>query len=103
MFFVYILHSEEFDTYYIGQTSDVKERLKRHNNGEVNSTKPYTPWKPVLSIDKPTRSEAMALEKKIKKTPVAQYTLGSPSTRTCISFTLSTSEVLKGGLRAPSQ
>jgi putative endonuclease len=71
MFFVYILHSEEFDTYYIGQTADVKERLKRHNNGEVNSTKPYKPWKPVLSIDKPTRSEAMALEKKIKKTPVA--------------------------------
>ena len=45
---------------------DAKERLKKHNNGEVNSTKPYKPWKPVLSIEKPTRSEAMALEKKIK-------------------------------------
>jgi putative endonuclease len=66
MYYVYILYSVEFDKYYIGQTNDVKSRLNRHNNGEVNYTKSYKPWSLILVIEKPTRSESMALEKKIK-------------------------------------
>lgn len=33
MHYVYILHSEKFDKYYVGQTSDVTARLYRHNSG----------------------------------------------------------------------
>ncbi len=36
---VYILYSEKFDRYYIGQTQDFNERLSRHNSGHVPSTK----------------------------------------------------------------
>jgi len=66
MYFTYILYSNLFDKYYIGQTNDVKQRLNRHNRGQVTSTKPYKPWELVLVIQKTSRSEAMILERKLK-------------------------------------
>ena len=66
MYYIYILYSESFDKYYIGQTSDVSQRLKRHNSDYVNYTKSYVPWILVLYIEKETRSEAMILERKLK-------------------------------------
>ncbi len=65
-FIVYINYSEVFDKYYIGQTENFDSRLQLHNSGLVKSTKPYLPWINVLQIIKPTRSEAMILEKKLK-------------------------------------
>jgi predicted GIY-YIG superfamily endonuclease len=44
MFFVYILFSKKFDKYYVGQTNDFTNRLKRHNDGYDGFTKPYRPW-----------------------------------------------------------
>jgi putative endonuclease len=41
--------------------------LKRHNRGIVPSTKRGTPWELVLQIKVSDRSEALLLEKKIKK------------------------------------
>jgi putative endonuclease len=41
-------------------------RLERHNNGFVLSTKPYKPWELVGCLEKPTRGEAIILEKKLK-------------------------------------
>ena len=66
MFWVYILYSQEFNKYYIGQTNDMSDRLSRHNSGAVEPTKPYRPWIIKLTIQKQTRSEAMILEKKLK-------------------------------------
>ena len=63
---VYIIYSESHDKYYIGQTNDFEQRIHRHNSGYVSSTKPYIPWKPVCLLYKPSRSEAMILEKKLK-------------------------------------
>jgi putative endonuclease len=65
--FVYILYSEKRSRYYVGQSSDVNKRLERHNQGIVLSTKSGTPWKLVLQIEVLSRSEAMILERKIKK------------------------------------
>ena len=53
--------------YYTGQTVNIKERLKRHNQGGVLSTKHSLPWEIVFQIETETRSQALALEKKIKK------------------------------------
>ena len=39
MYYVYILKSDQFDKYYIGQTNDIDERLRRHNAGMENGTK----------------------------------------------------------------
>jgi putative endonuclease len=66
MYTVYILYSKGYDRYYIGQTNDIYDRLKRHNNGEVTSTKPYNPWEICLTINKETRSESINLERNLK-------------------------------------
>jgi putative endonuclease len=66
MYFVYILYSESHNRFYIGQTNDLSNRIFRHNSGFEKSTAPYKPWTLVGSIEKPSRSEAMILEKKLK-------------------------------------
>jgi putative endonuclease len=66
MFYVYILYSELFDKYYIGQTNDVNARIVRHNSGLENYTSKYVPWVLVGFVSKSTRSEAVVLEKKLK-------------------------------------
>ena len=65
--FVYILFSKISSRYYVGQTINIENRLKRHNKGIVPSTKGGVPWKIVLTLEVSNRSEAMILEKKIKK------------------------------------
>ena len=65
-YFVYILYSESFDRFYIGQTKNVVIRLERHNSGREKSTAPYMPWLLVWFCEKPNRMEAMKLEKKLK-------------------------------------
>lgn len=65
-YYVYINYSGKFDKYYIGQTDDFESRLILHNSGFVKSTSPYVPWVNVLLIEKSSRSETMALEKKLK-------------------------------------
>jgi putative endonuclease len=65
-YFVYILFSDKFGKYYIGQTNNLEGRLKKHNSGNVISTKPYIPYRIVWSCSKPSRQEAMELEKKLK-------------------------------------
>ena len=66
MYFVYILFSERFNKYYVGQTSNFNDRIKRHNDGYNRFTKPYGPWQKALVIEKSTRAEAIDLERKLK-------------------------------------
>ena len=51
----------------MGQTADTEKRLKRHNCGKVPSTRGGEPWEIVLRIAVETRSEALILERRIKK------------------------------------
>ncbi|WP_346883895.1 GIY-YIG nuclease family protein [uncultured Algibacter sp.] len=64
---VYILYSKKRSRYYVGQTANIINRLKRHNQGLVSSTKSGSPWEIILQIEVESRSDAMVLEKKIKK------------------------------------
>jgi len=64
---IYILFSESHSKYYVGQTTDFIERFKRHNQGRVKSTKFGIPWRLVLQIAVSDRTEALKLERKIKK------------------------------------
>jgi putative endonuclease len=63
---VYILRSISFDRFYIGKTSDINERLKRHNAGREKSTKPYLPWQIIYLSEALSGSEASVLERKLK-------------------------------------
>jgi len=66
MHYVYIIKNSD-NIFYKGYSTDPYERLIYHNNGNVKSTKPCLPWELACIIEKPTRSEAMRLEKKLKK------------------------------------
>ena len=43
-YYVYILKSLKNDSLYIGYTSDLKKRLKKHNKGINLATKPFIPY-----------------------------------------------------------
>jgi putative endonuclease len=45
MFYTYFLQSEICEETYIGYTSDLKNRVKEHNQGLTPSTRRYKPWK----------------------------------------------------------
>ena len=66
MYYVYILQSEKDHRLYIGQTNNVENRLIRHNNGEVRSTRMRRPLKLMCYKEFATRAEAMKIEKYLK-------------------------------------
>lgn len=43
--YVYILQSDKDDNFYVGYTINLKNRLKKHNQGKVRSTKHRIPLK----------------------------------------------------------
>lgn len=45
MHYVYVLLSQKDKSFYIGYTSDLKSRLKSHNEGKNKSTKYKIPYK----------------------------------------------------------
>ena len=64
---VYILYSRSLNRYYIGHSSVLEDRLLRHNTGRSKYTKGGEPWDLIWESDCETRSEAMKLERRIKK------------------------------------
>jgi putative endonuclease len=53
--------------FYIGQTSNLEDRLKRHNEGRSQFTKGKGPWNLVYQEQYSTRTEAIRREKQLKK------------------------------------
>ena len=73
MYYVYILHSKQFDRYYVGQCEDLEARVDRHNGKAVPSTKPYVPWELVYFESFGIRSEAVQREREIKGKKSRRY------------------------------
>lgn len=65
-FYLYILESVPEKCYYIGATSDLKQRIQRHNLGKVKSTKSRKPWKLKYREIFSTFSEARKRETQLK-------------------------------------
>ena len=65
-YFVYILYSKKLIFFYKGHTSNVSERLIRHNLGKSTFTKKGVPWKLIWITEKETKSLAYRLEMKLK-------------------------------------
>jgi len=66
-YFVYILQSiNNPDKYYVGYTTNIKERLIKHNEGGVASTTTYKPWKIKNAISFVEKEKALAFEKYLK-------------------------------------
>lgn len=69
MFYVYILRTSS-DTLYIGQTNNLKRRLKEHltkNSKSAKYIRYFDSVKLVYKEDYKTRSEAMKREAQLKK------------------------------------
>ncbi|MBN2058050.1 MAG: GIY-YIG nuclease family protein [Candidatus Saganbacteria bacterium] len=66
MFYLYILQSLKDNNIYIGITSNLEERLKRHNAGYERATKGRIPFKLIHSESFANRIEARNKEKYLK-------------------------------------
>ena len=69
MFYVYTIYNKDNNKIYIGQTENLKERLKLHNNKTFKNS--YTSrysgkWKLIYKELLNTRSEAIRREKQLK-------------------------------------
>ena len=73
MYVVYILYSLLKDQYYIGHTSNLEDRLKRHNAGRSKATKAGVPWEIVYTQIFSTKSEAYRRELAIKAKKSKDY------------------------------
>jgi len=75
MFFVYILRSLKNGKLYIGYTSDVKARLRRHNNGQETFTKRWLPWELIYHESYLNKTEALKRERYLKNLKNPKYVL----------------------------
>jgi len=71
MFFVYVVKNNISNKFYIGQTSDLENRIKRHNGILKNKAKSFTYknkglWELIYKEVYNTRKEAMGREKQLK-------------------------------------
>jgi len=65
MFYVYILQLKD-GSYYIGYSSNLKQRIKEHDQGLVSSTKNLRPVKLIFYAAFSNIKKALAFEKYLK-------------------------------------
>lgn len=73
MYYVYILFSLKDKQLYIGKTSDLFQRLKKHDNGQVISTKCRRPLILVHCEVYKTAKEAYSREKELKYPSAGEF------------------------------
>jgi putative endonuclease len=66
MYTLYIIYSEKLNKYYIGYSSDVDERLRKHNNASKGFTNAGRPWILVYTENYDSKQDAAAREKQLK-------------------------------------
>jgi putative endonuclease len=75
-FYVYVLRSLTTKRFYVGQTKDLANRLRRHNEGRVKSTRAFRPWSIVYVEKFETRLEAVGRERELKSLKGTERFLG---------------------------
>ncbi len=73
MAFVYILKSLHTSKFYIGSTTNLKQRLPHHYGGFTPTTKRLGKVEMVFSQEYPTLKEARRIELKLKKLKRKDY------------------------------
>ena len=66
-FYVYILYSVKVDKFYIGYTSNLEERIIRHNQKSKGFTGQLNDWEVKYKEVFSSKHEAITREKQIKK------------------------------------
>jgi putative endonuclease len=67
VYYTYILQSLKDGSFYTGSTHDPKERVLKHNNGEVIYTAKKKPWKIVWYCAFTTKKKAVDFEMYLKQ------------------------------------
>lgn len=67
MHYVYILYSPTLNRFYVGESADPAQRLEHHRAGHQRYTRRASDWVQVFLMAKATRTEALQIEKDIKK------------------------------------
>jgi len=66
-YYVYILKSEVNGRLYTGQTNNLKERVQKHNKGNIKTTKSNIPYRLCYFEKYDSRKDAMYREWELKK------------------------------------
>ena len=72
-YFLYIIQSEIDDSFYIGTTQNLDDRISRHNQGRSKYTKQKRPWNLVYTEEHPDRSSTMKKEYALKRRKSREY------------------------------
>ena len=67
MFYLYILKSKKDDNLYIGYTENLRQRIKKHNQGLVKSTKPRIPLEIIYYEAYLSKKDAKHREQMLKR------------------------------------
>ena len=67
MYTVYIIYSQSIDKYYIGFSSNIQERLRKHNCNSKGFSASGRPWLLVYTELFDSKKDAMARESQLKK------------------------------------
>ena len=73
MFYTYILQSEKDNSFYIGYTANLQQRLFKHNNAKSGYTATKKPWKIVYFEEFDNKTDALKREIAIKKAKSQDY------------------------------
>jgi putative endonuclease len=67
IYFVYILQSEKDESFYIGYSANLTQRLEKHNSSKTGYTSTKKPWKLVYSEKFDNKTDAIQREKFLKR------------------------------------
>ena len=67
MYYCYIIYSKSINRFYIGATSQLEERIKKHNTNHKGYTGKSNDWKLVYKEEFTILEEAYQRERQIKK------------------------------------
>ncbi|GGD47641.1 GIY-YIG nuclease family protein [Muriicola marianensis] len=63
MIWVYAIRSISYEYIYVGMTSNLEDRLRRHNRGWEKTTRPYAPFNLIYKEECASRKLARQREK----------------------------------------
>lgn len=65
-FYVYVLSSKKDNSWYIGYSSDLENRIIQHNSGKTITTSRKMPWEIIYYEISFNKADAIAREKYLK-------------------------------------
>jgi len=82
-FYIYLLRSKKDNSFYIGFAENLKERIEKHNQGMVQSTKNIKPMELIYFEGYKSKKDALTREKRLK-----QFAKGFSSLKSRLSNSL---------------